>query len=137
MLSALPGGCARRSLRSNSSPNCSPTIASAALSAAPRRGASKRSARRRCDLPIELWDGLGPDADSANIVRCFSAPAFADAVFCTHGEVVSPLLDSPAFRTLMRDTGYSRAKLLTKGTAWRLRLTPKGQVIGFKHLSTG
>ena len=52
-----------------------------------------------CDLPIELWDGLGPDADPANIVRCFSEPAFADAVFCTHGEVVSPLLDTPTFRT--------------------------------------
>ena len=69
-------------------------------------------------------------------MRCFSEPALADAVFCTHGEVVSPLLDTPAFRTLMRDSGYSRAKLLTKGTGWRLRLTPKGKVVGFKHLAT-
>ena len=88
-----------------------------------------------CDLPIELWDGLGPDADPANIVECFTEPAFADAVFCTHGEVVSALLTTPAFRTLMRDTGFSRARMLTKGTAWRLRLTPTGKVVGFKHIS--
>jgi phosphohistidine phosphatase SixA len=86
-----------------------------------------------CDIPIELWDGLGPDADAANIVACFTNPAFADAVLCTHGEVISPLLTKPAFRTLMRDCGLSQAKLLTKGTAWRLRLTPKGKEVGFKH----
>lgn len=90
----------------------------------------------RCDIPIELWDGLGPDADPANIVDCFTEPAFDDAVFCTHGEVVSPLLTTPAFRTLMRDTGISPSRMLTKGTGWRLRLTPKGKVIGFKHLTT-
>jgi phosphohistidine phosphatase SixA len=88
-----------------------------------------------CDLPIELWDGLGPDADSANIVACFSKPAFTDAVLCTHGEVISPLLATPAFRTLLRDSGLSQAKLLTKGTGWRLRLTAKGKVVGFKHIS--
>jgi phosphohistidine phosphatase SixA len=88
-----------------------------------------------CDLPIELWDGLGPDADPANIVGCFTEPGFADAVFCTHGEVVSPLLSTPAFRTLMRDTGLSQDRMLTKGAAWRLRLTPKGKVVGFKHIA--
>src|SRR5262245_63698604 len=87
------------------------------------------------DLPIELWDGLGPDADAANIIACFTRPAFADAVLCTHGEVISPLLTRPEFRTLMRDSGLSETKLLTKGTAWRLRLTPKGKVIGFKHIT--
>jgi 8-oxo-dGTP diphosphatase len=88
-----------------------------------------------CDLPIELCDGLGPDSDAANIVACFTEPAFVDAVLCTHGEVISPLLTRPAFRTLMRDSGLTQAKLLTKGTAWRLRLTPKGRVVGFKHIS--
>ena len=37
-------------------------------------------------------DGLGPDADPANIVDCFGQPAFDNGVFCTHGSVVSPLL---------------------------------------------
>jgi hypothetical protein len=35
------------------------------------------------DLPIELWDGLGPDADSSNLVECFTNPNFARAVLCT------------------------------------------------------
>ena len=86
------------------------------------------------DLPIELWDGLGPDADSSNLVECFTKPSFSRAVLCTHGEVMSPLLRTAAFRSLLRNTGLDDRKLLAKGTAWRLHLTPKGKLFGFKHV---
>lgn len=89
-----------------------------------------------CDIAIELWDGIGPDADPTNLASCFAQPAFSDTVFCTHGEVVSPLLVTPAFRAVLRDSGLSRARLLTKGTGWRLRVTPNGKVVGFKHITT-
>jgi phosphohistidine phosphatase SixA len=86
------------------------------------------------DLPIELWDGLGPDADSSNLVECFTKPTFARAVLCTHGEVMSPLLRTAAVRSLLRHTELNDRKLLAKGTAWRLHLTPKGKLFGFKHV---
>jgi phosphohistidine phosphatase SixA len=86
------------------------------------------------DLPIELWDGLGPDADSSNLVECLTNPKFARAVLCTHGEVMSPLLRTAAWQSLIRDTGRDGRTLLTKGTAWRLHLTPKGKLFGFKHV---
>jgi phosphohistidine phosphatase SixA len=120
-LAKLVGGYAVRRIVSSPTTRCIQTLGPLA---------------ERCDVEIELWDGLGPDADPANIVACFGQPAFDDAVFCTHGEVVSPLLTTPAFRTLMRDSGLSRSTMLTKGTGWRLRLTPKGKLIGFKYLTT-
>ena len=86
------------------------------------------------DLPIELWDGLGPDADSSNLVECFTNPSFSRAVLCTHGEVMGPLLRTAAFRSLVRETGLDGHALLAKGTAWRLHLTPKGKLFGFKHV---
>ena len=86
------------------------------------------------DMPIELWDGLGPDADSSNLEACLTNRAFDRAVLCTHGEVMSPLLETDAFRSLIRTGGLERGALLTKGTAWRLRLTPKGRIIDFNHL---
>ena len=86
------------------------------------------------DLPIELWDGLGPDADFSNLVDCFTNPSFSKAVLCTHGEVMSPLLRTAAFRSLVRETGLDGHALLAKGTAWQLHLTPKGKLFGFKHV---
>ena len=65
-----------------------------------------------------------------NIRSCFQNPAYDGAVLCTHGEVMSPLLESPEMRSLMRDTGLDAKTLLTKGTAWRLRLTPTEQYGG-------
>lgn len=89
------------------------------------------------DLEIELWDGLGPDADSSNLVDCLANPSFNRAVLCTHGEVMGPLLELATFRAVMDSAGLSRRTLLTKGSGWRLRVTPKGKVIGFKHLLPG
>ncbi len=86
------------------------------------------------DLPIELWDGLGPDADSSNLVECFTNQSFSRAVLCTHGEVMSPLLRTAEFRSVVQETGLDGHALLAKGTAWRLHLTPKGKLFGFKHV---
>jgi hypothetical protein len=52
----------------------------------------------------------------------------------THGEVMRPLLRTAAFRSLLRNTGLDDRRLLAKGTAWRLHLTPKGKLFGFKHV---
>jgi hypothetical protein len=35
----------------------------------------------------------------------------------------------------VRDTGLTRRVLLAKGTGWRLRVTPKGKIITFKHIA--
>jgi phosphohistidine phosphatase SixA len=86
------------------------------------------------DLPIELWDGLGPDADVSNLILCFTNRYFDRSVLCTHGEVMSPLLDWGTLRTLIRDSGSTRRALLAKGTGWRLRVTPRGKIIAFKHI---
>ena len=89
---------------------------------------------RAVDLPIELWDGLGPDADELNLLMCFASPAFDTAVVCTHGELMSPLLRLEAFRSLMRDAGLDQLTLRTQGTGWRVRLTAQGKLIGLNHV---
>jgi phosphohistidine phosphatase SixA len=89
----------------------------------------------RQDLPIELWDGLGPDADESNLVALFTNHAFDDAVVCTHGEVMSPLLEAREFRRAVDAVGVPRGELMAKGTAWRLRFSPKGRLLSLKHIA--
>ncbi len=92
---------------------------------------------RAVDRPIELWEGLGPDADELNLLMCFASPAFDTAVLCTHGEVMSPLLRLSAFRSLMRDAGLDQLTLRTQGTGWRLRLSAQGRLVGLNHVVPG
>jgi phosphohistidine phosphatase SixA len=89
----------------------------------------------RRDLPIELWDGLAPDADASNLLSLFANNAFDDAVICTHGEVMSPLLARSEFRDAVAAARLGRADLLAKGTAWRLRFSIKGKLLRLRHLA--
>ena len=86
-------------------------------------------------LPVELWSGLGPDAHVSNLLGCFGQPSFDDAVLCTHGELMRPLLRSLDLAKLhRRDRPIDRRRLLTKGSAWRLRISPKGRVVELEHI---
>ena len=85
--------------------------------------------------PIEIWDDLGPDAGPSGLISCLSNPAFSDAVLCTHGEVMSPLLRLiDRRRCAMRGPDLDRRGLLTKGTAWHLVLASDGRVVSLHHI---
>jgi phosphohistidine phosphatase SixA len=88
------------------------------------------------DLPVETWSELGPDGAASEIITgCFAHPAFDDAVLCTHGEVMQPLLQLEGVRVAARDRRLTKETLLTKGTAWRLHLDNEGQVTKLVHLT--
>jgi phosphohistidine phosphatase SixA len=83
----------------------------------------------RADVEIETWDELGPQGPGSWIVTtCFGDPAFDDAVLCTHGEVLQPLLQLEDVRRDARRQRLSRRQLLTKGAAWRLHITDEARV---------
>jgi len=87
------------------------------------------------DLDVETWSDLGPDGAASGIVTgCFAHPAFDDAVLCTHGELLQPLLRLEGIHRAVRNRRLSKAALLTKGTAWRLHLDDDGQVTKLVHL---
>ena len=89
----------------------------------------------RLGVNIEEWDELGPDGAGATIVtECFANPEFDDAVLCTHGEVMAPLTRLEDLRSVFRRRHLSRDRLLTKGSAWRLRITNDGKITQFEHL---
>ena len=89
----------------------------------------------RLGLDIEEWNELGPDGMGATIVtQCFANPDFDDAVLCTHGEVMEPLTRLEDLRRAVRRRDLSRDRLLTKGSAWRLRITNDGKITKFEHL---
>ena len=92
----------------------------------------------RTGLPIERWSGLAPDADASDLLAGFGHPAFGDAVLCTHGEVMRPLLRILDLERLGRGhRRIDRRRLLTKGSAWRLRISDKGRVIDLEHIIPG
>ena len=84
------------------------------------------------DLPIELWDGLGPDADFSNLVDCFTNPSFSKAVLCTHGEVMSPLLRTAAFRSLVRETGLDGRGTARQGHGVAVASDSQGEALRFQ-----
>ena len=87
------------------------------------------------DLDIELWSQLAPDGATSDIITaCFGHPAFDDAVLCTHGELMQTVLTLEGVRAATRHHVKKRT-LLTKGTAWRLHLTPDGEVTRLVHLT--
>ena len=84
---------------------------------------------------IEIWDDLGPDAGPSSLISWLSNPDFADAVVCTHGEVMSPLLRLiDRRRVAMTGPDLDRRGLLTKGTAWHLVLASDGRIVGLHHV---
>lgn len=85
--------------------------------------------------PIEAWDGLGTEAGPSNLKACLQDPGLEHAVLCTHGEAMRPLLRSIDLDHLTKsDLPRDRRRLLTKGSAWRLRVTPRGKVVELVHV---
>jgi 8-oxo-dGTP diphosphatase len=90
---------------------------------------------RALGMPVEIGPDLGPDASTRTIlVACLVDPTFDDAVLCTHGELLSPLLQREDIARLARRNGLKREALLTKGSAWRLTVEPDGTVTELTHL---
>jgi 8-oxo-dGTP diphosphatase len=86
-------------------------------------------------LEIEEWDALGPDGVGAKIVsECFANALYDDAVLCTHGEVMAPLARLADVRAVARRRDLRDDRLLTKGTAWRLRIASDGRITRLDHL---
>lgn len=86
-------------------------------------------------VTIETWADLGPDGFASRIITaCFGDGEFDDAVLCTHGELLQPLLQLEDIRRQMSRHRFTRGRLLTKGSAWRLHLTSTGQVTKLVHL---
>ena len=88
------------------------------------------------DLNVETWSELGPDGVASSIITgCFAHPTFDDAVLCTHGELMQPLLQLEGIHRATRRRRTSKDALLTKGTAWRLHVDDDGQVTKLVHLT--
>ena len=85
-------------------------------------------------VPIELWDGLGRDADATRILEAFTDQDNHNAVLCTHGEVLHQLLLAENVRRIARRGRLSPRRLLIKGSAWRLEITTNGRVSKLNHL---
>jgi hypothetical protein len=81
------------------------------------------------DLPIELRDGLGPDADSSNLVECFTNASFSRAVLCTHGEVMSRLLRTTAFRVAATQHGTGRPQIARQGHGVAVASDAQGEAL--------
>jgi phosphohistidine phosphatase SixA len=85
--------------------------------------------------PIETWEALGPHADAGGLRATLGHPAFDDAVVCTHGELLRPLLRTLRRRGASRSGADAHGRhLLEKGSAWRLTIEPDGTVSAFVHL---
>ena len=88
------------------------------------------------DVEVETVSELGPDSAASHIITgCFSHPAFDDAVLCTHGELMEPLLQLEGVRRAIRSRRLTKSVLMTKGTAWRLHLDEAGHVTKLVHLT--
>ena len=84
---------------------------------------------------IEPWSELGTDGTASTIVTsCLTNPTFDDAVVCTHGELMQPLLRLEGIHRAARRQRLTRATLLTKGSAWRLHLDGDGHVTKLIHI---
>jgi 8-oxo-dGTP diphosphatase len=86
-------------------------------------------------LDIEEWDAIRPDGVGAKIVtECFANALYDHAVLCTHGEVMAPLTRLEDLRAVAPKRNLRDDRLLTKGTAWRLRIANDGTITRFDHV---
>jgi phosphohistidine phosphatase SixA len=86
-------------------------------------------------VPIETWDALAPHAGASELRATLGHPAFDDAILCTHGEVLRPLLRTLRRRGLAPNGGHLHGRqLLAKGSAWSLTIDSDGRVSSFEHL---
>jgi phosphohistidine phosphatase SixA len=80
-------------------------------------------------LTIERCELLGPDGDGRAVLGLPAEEALRDAVLCTHGEVMRPMLRQMRRRdvTILGEPG-PRGWLLRKGTAWQLTIADGGRI---------
>ena len=87
------------------------------------------------DVAVEVWPDLGPEGFSRWILMaCIADRDFDRAVLCTHGELMSPLLERKDIVALVQRDGLKRDRLLTKGSAWQLTITAAGVVTDLAHV---
>jgi phosphohistidine phosphatase SixA len=73
---------------------------------------------RLTGLPIETWEALSADADISTVEQLEHLP-IAGAVLCTHGEVLTRLLDDARARdATIAAERHEDDWLLSKGSAW-------------------
>lgn len=84
---------------------------------------------RHTGLTIEPCEILAPDGNGQTVLGHPDRDGLADAVLCTHGEIMRPLLHRMRRRhvTIIGDPG-PRGWLLRKGTAWRLTIAEDGTI---------
>jgi phosphohistidine phosphatase SixA len=87
-------------------------------------------------VEIETWPALGPHAGPAALRATLGHPAFDEAVVCTHGELLRPLLRTLRRRGIATTGLHGHGRhLLAKGSAWVLTIEPDGTVAEFQHLA--
>jgi phosphohistidine phosphatase SixA len=85
-------------------------------------------------IEVELWPDLGPSGSGKHVSAFFADATFDGAVLCTHGELLEPLAARDDISRLARQRNIKRDVLLSKGSAWRLRIDPAGTVTKLTHL---
>jgi broad specificity phosphatase PhoE len=83
---------------------------------------------RRRGLTVEPSELLGVDADPALLVALLVDPAAADAVLCSHGELIGT-----ALRRLAADATDADSLVWPKGSTWVLEVGG-GQVTHRRYL---
>lgn len=91
---------------------------------------------RRLGLPIDDLDELRVDAPVASLIGLLTAASARDAVFCTHGEVMTRLLDVlVAGGTTISAARLDEAWLLAKGSGWELAVDEgTGRIVSVRHV---
>ncbi|HLM63073.1 MAG TPA: phosphoglycerate mutase family protein [Acidimicrobiales bacterium] len=90
---------------------------------------------RALALPVEDGRELAVGGSDSGLFPVIRRPDVADAVLCTHGELMAPLL--AAIRRVHARIHAVRdddAWLLEKGTAWDLTVVPTGSVTALRHI---
>ena len=84
---------------------------------------------RHAGLTIEISELLAPHGDARTVLAELDEELLANAVLCTHGEVMRPLLRHMRRRhvAIIGDPGR-RGALLTKGIAWQLEIADNGAI---------
>jgi phosphohistidine phosphatase SixA len=86
------------------------------------------------DLVVVDDDLLATPSQPEALLEAVVAPAQADAVLCTHGEILSPLLALlRASGTEVRPAGAADEELLAKGGVWSLEVDGAA-VVALDHL---
>ncbi len=84
---------------------------------------------QRTGLTIEIAELLASDSDARTVLARLDRDVLANAVLCTHGEVMRPLLRQMRRRNVAIDgEAGARGWLLRKGVVWHLDIGDDGKV---------